>query len=179
MPLVAQTIRGYFFAQKLKSKEVEIWKSVIGYRGLYEVSNEGRVKSDVFGRGKLLKPSDNGTGSLRVFLWKDGSRKARTVHRLVAEAFLNYNPVGRKFVIKRIDGDSANSSASNLQVITARENKSQRHIKSSSKFVGVSWHKRDRKWVAHIRIDGEKKHLGSFALEEAAGAAYQLELSTI
>ena len=69
----------------------EYWKPVVGYEGLYMVSNWGRVKSMNYrhsGKERILKPLTNSSGYLLVKLCKDGKAKAFTVHRLVAEAFL-------------------------------------------------------------------------------------------
>ena len=82
--------------------EIEIWKPVIGYEGLYEVSNLGRVRSvDSFrithnqygehvGRykGRILKPGKNNDGYLYVHLCCQCIGKTFSVHRLVAEAFI-------------------------------------------------------------------------------------------
>ena len=77
----------------------EIWKSICGYEGLYEVSNFGMVRSVdriVEGRngivhGRELCQSDNGAGYKQVCLCKDNIKSTKYVHRLVAEAFLE-NP---------------------------------------------------------------------------------------
>ena len=72
----------------------EIFKDVTGYEGLYEVSNEGNVKSlgnDKYRKEKILKPTANSSGYLQVCLYKDGNRKHHHVHRLVANAFID-NP---------------------------------------------------------------------------------------
>lgn len=52
----------------------------------------------------------------------------------------------------------------NLRNVTNQENSRNQKLKctNSSGFAGVSWHKRFCKWVAHIRIDGRAKFLGSF-----------------
>lgn len=79
--------------------EKEVWESISGYKGLYEVSNLGRVRSVdriVEGRngivsGKILSFSDNGTGYKTVCLCKDNVKSTKYVHRLVAEAFIE-NP---------------------------------------------------------------------------------------
>ena len=42
-----------------------------------------------------------------------------------------------------------------------------------SRFPGVSWVKKGRKWHAQIRINGRTKHLGSFKVEEDAARAYE------
>ena len=79
-------------------KDVEIWKDIVGYEGLYQASNWGRVKSleRVSPQGhllkeKILRPNQKRTGYLSIALYKNGKRKDYLVHRLVAEAFLD-NP---------------------------------------------------------------------------------------
>lgn len=76
----------------------EVWRAVKGYEGLYQVSNLGRVKSlervDRLGRVKeerIMKLQKTRYGYLRVLLCKNGKAKRYSVHRLVAQAFLN-NP---------------------------------------------------------------------------------------
>lgn len=63
----------------------ELWKTIPGYAGKYEISNLGRVKSLINNRERILKPSDNSHGYLAVWL---GNHEKHYVHRLVAEAFL-------------------------------------------------------------------------------------------
>ena len=74
----------------------EQWKPVVGYEGLYEVSNLGRVKSlsrEVVGNGgstymtkeRILKPASKKYP--QVSLSKDGTQKSYRVHTLVVEAF--------------------------------------------------------------------------------------------
>jgi hypothetical protein len=73
-----------------------------------------------------------------------------------------------------IDGDRANNRWTNLRECTPAENHQNRtsHKNSSSKYIGVCWHRRDQKWVAHIRINGKRIHLGYFETEESAHQAY-------
>ena len=69
----------------------EIWRPVIGYEGLYEVSNYGRVKSlNYRGTGKegLMNGKIDKNGYKMVILHKNGKRKSFLVHRLVAIAFI-------------------------------------------------------------------------------------------
>lgn len=80
---------------------MEVWKEIEGFEGLYEVSNEGRVRGiDRYvksSKGKLnhLKEKELQqflkNGYLAVRLCKDGKHKAHYVHRLVATAFID-NP---------------------------------------------------------------------------------------
>lgn len=66
-------------------ENIEIWRPVVGYEELYEISNQGRVKNLV--TGKLLKLTPDNKHYLRAFLYKDKKGKMRKVHRLVAFAF--------------------------------------------------------------------------------------------
>ena len=73
----------------------EYWKPVVGYEGLYEVSNWGRVKSiprnGTVKYARILKPVTNRYGYSYVILCKNGKVKSFLVHRLVAEAFIQNN----------------------------------------------------------------------------------------
>ena len=74
----------------------EIWRPVVGYEGLYEVSNFGRVKSlgntlkcsRFKGIVTIMKQEVSNFGYYRVSLRKDRKYKHWGVHRLVAIAFL-------------------------------------------------------------------------------------------
>ena len=113
----------------------EVWRPVIGYEGLYEVSNLGKVRS--FDRmcpgpagtserhnGRLLKSSKRIRGGcLEVQLMREGIRKHRTVHSLVAEAFLGPRPVGDD--VMHTDGNRQNNCLENLRYGTRKENLNQ------------------------------------------------------
>jgi len=74
---------------------IEEWRPVKGFEGLYEVSNQGRVKRIKGGQGSVagrtLKPSIDQKGYFHVILRKLGNSYGRLVHRLVTEVFLE-NP---------------------------------------------------------------------------------------
>jgi len=167
----------------------EILKDVKGYEGLYKVSNLGRVKSldrRVVSRGgtrlvkgKLLKNNLDHYGYLNVTLSNSGKTTTKKVHKLVAIAFLNHTPCGSELVVNHIDINKTNNNVENLEIVTTRENSNQKHLKSSSKYVGVHWKKSRNKWQSTIRINGVKKHLGSFDCEIEAHQAYQKALKEI
>ena len=96
---------------------MEIWKPVVGYKGLYEVSNLGRVKGI---SGKILRPVVRNHGYLAVYLYGKENRKIASVHRIVAEAFLDnpneYTEVNHK------DENKANNEVSNLEWCNHRYN---------------------------------------------------------
>jgi hypothetical protein len=100
---------------------MEIWKEIEGYEGLYEVSNYGRVKSleriakwgvaNKVIKDTILEPKAN--PYCRVGLRKDNTQKAKSVHRLVATAFIP-NPNNYPLVM-HIDDNPQNNHVSNLQ----------------------------------------------------------------
>lgn len=84
------------------SELIEIWKPIMGYEGVYEISNHGNVKSLdrwvktgrgglQFREGKMLKPKIDKYGYLTLGLCKKGKSKWFTIHRLVAIHFIS-NP---------------------------------------------------------------------------------------
>lgn len=98
----------------------EIWKDIVGYEGLYQVSNLGRVKSLIY--SKILKEFNDGRcdGYSKIKLYKDKSNKTIKISRLVAIAFLpNYNNLP---VVNHIDGNKQNNSVNNLEWVTHSEN---------------------------------------------------------
>lgn len=64
----------------------------------------------------------------------------------------------------------------NIRICTNQQNQRNQklHSNTSSQFKGVSWHKQAKKWVAHITINGEIKHLGYWNMEEVAALRYDM-----
>lgn len=107
----------------------EIWKDIVGYEGLYQVSNLGNVKrlKGYKGRGKgyiveehLIKPSINSNGYQNVVLCKNGKTKTFTMHRLVAIAFL-YNSDNLPQVNHK-DENKLNNCVDNLEWCDSKYN---------------------------------------------------------
>lgn len=116
--------------------EIEVWRPICGYEGLYEVSNLGRVRSlprwvhysagyDRWNDGRILKPAKSSRRKncdyYRVSLSKTNEAKNYFVHRLVAECFVP-RKAGCDFV-NHIDGDKHNNKADNLEWTTPKGNK--------------------------------------------------------
>lgn len=108
----------------------EEWRPVVGFEGLYEVSDHGRVRSlDHFvdlsnGRrrrapGRVLKPWDS-EGYPKVGLTFEGRKRRALVHVLVLEAFVGARPEGAACCHN--DGNRQNSRLSNLRWGTYSEN---------------------------------------------------------
>lgn len=112
--------------------ENEIWKPVVGFEGLYEVSSYGRVRTvlhytkrgnsdHALVKERILKFFLSRKGYYCIKLRKDGAAIHKKVHRLVAEAFLP-NPEN-KTQIDHIDTNKLNNAVSNLRWATPSENK--------------------------------------------------------
>jgi hypothetical protein len=157
---------------------MEEWRFVVGYND-YQVSNLGRVKSLKLGKERILKKYVNCHGYCEVALCGNGNQKLRKVHQLVAESFLNYEKCNSKLVVNHINFIKDDNNVENLEVVSIRENSNKKHIKSSSKYVGVSWYARDKKWRSRIVINGKQKLIGMFEDELDAHNAYQNELKNL
>ena len=109
----------------------EIWRPVVGYEGLYEVSSYGRVRSldrYVKGKsesyrlikGKVLSGSITKDGYVRCLIKVNGVGRSYFVHRLVAEAFIP-NPDNLPQVNHK-DEDKTNNNVDNLEWCDAKYN---------------------------------------------------------
>jgi len=98
-----------------------IWKPVIGYEGSYHVSSHGEIRSLLTDR--ILKPGIQSRGYQTVLLY-DGSKpkrpRSKTVHSIVAEAFIGERP--DKMTINHIDGNKSNNRLENIEYCSMRDN---------------------------------------------------------
>ena len=112
-------------------KEQEVWKSVVGFEGYYEVSNLGRVRSMertiVCSDGKIRKHKGvvlsmikHNSGYMEVKLFKDGVGTGFLIHRLVAFAFIP-NP-DNKPELDHINTIRTDNRVENLRWVTRKEN---------------------------------------------------------
>lgn len=151
--------------------EKEIWKPVLGYEGLYEVSNLGRVKSlprmEVCGSlirkrsGRILKP-DVRKGYERVTLCKDGKLQRIFVHRIVATAFIP-NPNNLPFINHK-DETPSNNSVENLEWCDAFYNMNYGTCK-----IRQALNNPRRKVVYQYSLDG--KFIAEYSSSRQAGLA--------
>lgn len=108
----------------------EIWRDIPGYKGQYQVSNFGSVRSLARYRGanggrfwqeeRALKKTVKSTGYEQVGLCRGNRSIPTLVHRLVASAFVP-NP-SRKPQVNHKDGNKANNHVKNLEWVTSSEN---------------------------------------------------------
>lgn len=156
---------------------MEEFRDIKGYEGSYQISSLGRVKSLKYNKERFLAIANDSYGYEIVTLSKEGKHKTFTIHRLLAVAFLGHIPCGYTVVVDHIDNNFKNNSLDNLQLITHRENLSKDKKGGSSKYSGVWFDKRSKKWESKISINGKQKYLGRFNCETAAYLAYQSVLS--
>lgn len=155
------------------------WQKIQGYENDYLISSFGDVKSIKNGKDKILKKSNNTKGYFIVSLCKNGKTKSFQIHQLVAIHFLNHIPNGLSSVINHIDFNKNNNNVSNLEIVTNRVNSNRKHLKSTSKYTGVSWDKNKNKWQSQIKKDGKTIFLGRYNNELDASIAYQNELNKL
>jgi hypothetical protein len=98
---------------------IEIWKAIPGYEGLYEVSDQGRVRNAV----KILAQAAMRSGHMAVHL----SKRTMYVHRLVLFAFIGPPPQSnQRMECRHLDGNPANNNLVNLAWGTVAENRADR-----------------------------------------------------
>lgn len=102
----------------------EEWRSVVGYEGLYEVSNLGNIKSlkkKNVTSNKILKLSLNKYGYSCTCFIKNKKMKNFLAHRVVAQAFIP-NPIN-KATVNHKNGIKTDNVVTNLEWCTMEENR--------------------------------------------------------
>ena len=110
----------------------EKWVDIAGFGGVYQVSDLGCVRRAVGCKGAspgVLRGSAR-NGYPIVSLRKDGRTISAYVHRLVAAAFLEYEPGGRATIIHHKDGNGGNPAADNLEVLSQRDHLVRHYVES-------------------------------------------------
>lgn len=153
----------------------EIWKPIDGHVG-YEISSIGNVRSyrNRFGnKVKLLKLSiANGYKAVGLMSNDKKIYKKYYVHRLVAQAFIK-NKLNKPFINHK-NSNRSDNRIENLEWCTPAENVRFRIPQSgySSKYKGVFWKEKYKRWIAGICFNGKAIHIGNFKNEIEAAKAY-------
>lgn len=154
----------------------EEWKDIIGYEGLYEISNAGSVRGLPGKKNKKCgtKKSRLVKGYLLVRLWKYGIPEDVGVHTLVAKAFIGERPEG--MFCCHNDGNCLNNFSDNLRWDTPKSNSADRvihgtHVGGESNGMAILTEKAVRE--IKVRIQNSKDKLREIA------ADFGVSISTI
>ena len=155
---------------------MENWFDLKDYEEYYLINKNGEIKSKR--TNQILKNKTDKNNYLRIGLCKNSNPITYLLHRLLALQFIpNTNDYP---LVDHFDNNPSNNDLSNLRWITYSGNaRNCNYKKKTSKYRGVSWDKKAKKWLACIRIDGKSKYLGQFINEEDASLVYQKEYDKI
>ena len=159
--------------------ESEVWKDIVGYDGLYKVSNKGNVYSvirkdsrGVKHGGIILKPRYSGNGYLQVDLRNNGKRKTKYIHRLVTEAFIP-NPESLP-QINHIDEVKDNNNVENLEWCDSMYNNNYgTRLERLSKKLRATNIKTGEVVTFNSRIEAGRKGYNTSAISKACRGTYK------
>lgn len=112
----------------------ELYKDIEDFEGVYEVSNIGNIRR--VGKDLPLKPLPLKNKYMRVDLSKNGIAIHKSVHRLVAQAFIA-NPLNLSSVNHK-DLDKSNNSVDNLEWCSCKQNSE--HASNNDRFLSEEEH---------------------------------------
>jgi hypothetical protein len=104
--------------------------------------------------------------------YSSGKLQIIYLHRLI-----NKTPKGME--TDHINGNGLDNRKCNLRSVTKRQNAQNKHIKKTSKYPGVFWHKHKNRWCSRIRICGKTKELGLYKVEDDAFKAYKKAIESL
>ena len=167
---------------------IEVWRDIQGYKGKYQVSSQGRVRSltrlitNKLGvsrlvQGHIMKATKNRSGYYIVDLCQNGTIRHYQVHRLVASAFIP-NPIDLP-VINHRDENPVNNRTNNLEWCTVKYNNNYGHHNIRNDRCYRNGRKRVKKLryphhfrqVKQIAPDGSVVHIWS-SIKAATKAGY-------
>lgn len=179
-------LAGRYDVWQFNSVFCEEWKDIVGFEGLYQISNFGNVKSlsrsykNQHGSSsktsvdKLLSPAVAKNGYQFVNLAKDNVRHPKNIHRLVADHFID-NPHNYEEV-NHCDCDKLNNSVTNLEWCPPQHNKTHavdnNRKSKTSKFYGLSYNSKRKRYFVRCSIDGIRYDVGSRKNELDAAKLY-------
>lgn len=156
------TVRGMFWMN-------ELTKSLLREYFEYREGNLFRIKTSTTRTDTLGKKFGGVTGNGYIQGWFLG--KLYYLHHLV---YIYHKGPLMKLIVDHIDGDKLNNTIENLRLVTTQQNtfNSSPQKGKSSKYKGVAWDKKRKKWRARIVISGKEIYLGRYDSEQDAKAAY-------
>jgi hypothetical protein len=141
------------------------------------------MKKIILTQNKIALVDDSDFESINKFKWyaqkhgrtfyarrnsvKGGKRITIRMHRQLLR-------LKKNVLCDHINGNGLDNQRKNLRIANYHQNNQNRIGYGISGFKGVYWHKLLKKWIAQIRINGKKKHLGVFEKKVDAAIAYNL-----
>lgn len=102
----------------------EMFKPIPGYENYYEISNFGRIRNFVGGKGRtagrIIKSFPTGHGYYEATLYINGQRGRIRTHAMVMLLFMGIRPEGLQ--INHKDGNKSNNCLDNLEYVTPKQN---------------------------------------------------------
>lgn len=142
----------------------EIWKDIVDYEGLYQVSNLGHIKSFHNNKERILKPRKVKDGYLMICLYKKGKGKNFQVHRLVAKYFIK--DYDENLEVNHKDYNKENNKVDNLEMMTRIQNVYDYFQKNSKTgIIGINIQN------GKYRVRYKKKEIGCFDTVQKAEEA--------
>lgn len=135
------------------------------------------TKSISLSQNKFALVDDNDFEQANQFKWHfDGRYAARYtgykgkkiyLHRFIINAINNQE-------VDHVNGNKLDNQKSNLRIVTRSQNNynQKQRLNTSSKFKGVCWHKKAKKWMAYIQVNHKLLYLGLFTNEIEAAKAH-------
>lgn len=162
---------------------LEIWKDIPEYEGLYQCSSFGQVRSldryDCRNReckGITMKQILGNVGYMTVYLWNNGKKKTIRTHQVVAMCFLNHTQCRYSLVVNHKNGNRLDNNVENLEVVTARYNSqhsSQMRVDSkSSIYTGVVYREKLNTYQVTVSVNGKHVYIGTYKDELEASGVY-------
>lgn len=127
----------------------------------------GKLYSQKYKR--LYKDNLDKDGYCRVKVFTESGDKTIKAHRLIYDTFIGIK--NNENVINHKDGNRKNNAIDNLEEISILENNTHLNLSrkgKTSKYVGVHYDKKDKKWKATYSVKQKSFHLGSFNTEQDA-----------
>ncbi len=136
--------------EHIRYNDIEIWKDIPDYEGLYQISNWGQILSLIKWRKtykRILRPSTGKYGYLIVHLFKNRQSKKFFVHRLVLGTFVGPCPDGMECCHK--DGNAKNNHINNLEWNTHKENVKHQILHKTLK-IPIGYQVGSRQWNSKL-----------------------------
>ena len=144
--------------------EEEVWMSIRGFEGKYDVSNMGKVRSwSRMKKGDLLSLKPFIDGYIRVLLYSKEHSDYCLIHRLVAEHFIR--AISKNEVIHHVNGIKHDNRECNLRIITRAENTIRSMAQGDNPGPSSSMGKQKRFTEQEV-IDIREKHNNGVSLRE-------------